>query len=300
MYGIVRCMGKKEKQYQSIAETLGWTVQYYNLEKKDVNIGLSNAPTTNTIIFIKGALRMGKQICKTHVGFVFETTETPNTDTVLQGLLGRMCSFTNVSHVRIYLHQDIVDSKELEKYISFIDEIAANHLPKILPTKAMNIKMGEKTTHQTKNNTYSCCPLFLPAKYITVTANTPLNACISSIFNDLSQYPEVMNKNGEEYQEEIREMLIDNETTFSTHKLSKISNYKKIHKLITALEEGREFHSCSDSNVHLWLVDVSLPEYPQLTVNDVYIELKTKNNTIVTNDATHPLNVQTTMKEVFY
>ena len=67
-----------------------------------------------------------------------------------------------------------------------------------------------------------------------------------------------------------------------------------------ALEEGREFHSCSDSNVHLWLVDVSLPEYPQLTVNDVYIELKTKNNTIVTNDATHPLNVQTTMKEVFY
>lgn len=298
-YGIIRCFGKNEKEFKKVALSCGLDVQHYNLEKKETineDIGLHIEPLNNTLVFIKGALRMGKQVCKDHVGFVFETTENPNTDTILQGLLGRMCSFTTISHVRIYLHCNIVQSGELERYLEFIQDISEEKMPTSIPVKGMNVKRGFQTMHKTKNNTYSTCLIYVPCKYITVLPGHPVNACISSIFNDIENYPDIVNKNTEEQNIEIREILINNTTILSVHKLSKSSNKKKVPKILESFHRGTEFHSGTHYDVvNIWFVDTIIPEYKdKLQVNDLYIEVKTKSATTESE-----FNVTTTQKEVF-
>lgn len=288
IYGIIRCFGKYEKQFIEVANTCGWEVQYYNLELKNIinkDIGLHSEPLQNTLIFIKGALRMGKQVCKDHIGFVFETSENPNTDTILQALLGRMCSFTDVRHIRIYLHLNVLGSGELEKYMCLIQNLEEDKPLTILPIKGMNIKFNG-------NKQISYCPLFIPAILVSQT----IISCIISIFNDINNeiYSSIIFKNIEQ-KENICSIIINNETVFSIHKLSKPTNFQKLPKIIKAYQNGADFSSGTHiNNINIWLVDTIIDEY-KLQVNDIFIEVKHK---IKLEENT--VNVKTTKKELFY
>ena len=44
-------------------------------------------------MILKGKIRAGKVVPKKHIGFVWEDSKNPNTDTVIQSLLGRMCGY---------------------------------------------------------------------------------------------------------------------------------------------------------------------------------------------------------------
>lgn len=54
---------------------------------------LEDAPIVTTVIIVRGRLRAGKVVPKTHVGFVWEGASKSKTDAVVQGLVGRMCGY---------------------------------------------------------------------------------------------------------------------------------------------------------------------------------------------------------------
>jgi hypothetical protein len=84
----------------------GWDVIHYNQStSRDININLllSTPPLRPTVIFLKGMIRMGKQVKKQFVLFCLETSKTTKTDTVLQGLLGRCCGYDSSPSIQIYI-----------------------------------------------------------------------------------------------------------------------------------------------------------------------------------------------------
>jgi len=54
---------------------------------------LEDAPLVTTVVIVRGRLRAGKVVPKTHVGFVWEGASKSKTDAVVQGLVGRMCGY---------------------------------------------------------------------------------------------------------------------------------------------------------------------------------------------------------------
>ena len=64
---------------------------------------LKTKPQKQTVVHICGKARMGQVLDKTHIGMVYEQSENPNTDTILQGLLGRMCGYDKPQDIEIYI-----------------------------------------------------------------------------------------------------------------------------------------------------------------------------------------------------
>jgi hypothetical protein len=124
----------------------------------------------------------------------------------------------------------------------------------------------------------------------------PLDACISSIFNDYKNelYKGVVNRNNKEQTAEICNILKNLGTDFSEHKLSRVSNRKHLPKLVQSLQNGTEFHSTVQSQVQIWLVDELMPECPHLRKGDVFIEVKTAEAGVALRE------YATTQTEVFY
>jgi hypothetical protein len=132
------------------------------LNKKDqFTIGqhLEKMPKNPSLVFIKGSLRVGKVVPKKYIGFVWEDAESVKTDSLLQGLLGRMCGYHSYS-VDIYISQKCLIKKkvggrqmnELERYIN----------KDYLPTKAKNLEGGDYSTE--KKNGFPTVPLFISHK----------------------------------------------------------------------------------------------------------------------------------------
>jgi hypothetical protein len=148
-YAIVRIPGESKKDESTlktkliqIAQENGWDVlHYYRTESKleSLNI-LETAPAKNTLILVKELCRMGQVLKKNHISFVMETAKNSKTDVVLQGLLGRMCGYDSNESIRICLSTKIMDSGELETYVSMFEEEDV----KFIPSKAKNLKISEK------------------------------------------------------------------------------------------------------------------------------------------------------------
>lgn len=82
-------------------------------------------PKQSTIVLIKGRLRAGKVLCKNHIGFIWEDSQEPDTDTVVQSLLGRMCGYYKTKHrpdifvpeCCTYINEDkTIEDSELERH----------------------------------------------------------------------------------------------------------------------------------------------------------------------------------------
>ena len=153
-YGIIRCTERNYKNIKQKFELNGWDVKQLNSKIKDINSldNLNYEPYVNTVILIKGMCRMGEVVPKQYISFVMETSINPNTDVILQGLLGRMCGY--------YLSRDV----NLEIYLPYsvfeVDEIGENEITRyirfgdgenILPNKGRNLTM-ENGTNKWKHN----------------------------------------------------------------------------------------------------------------------------------------------------
>lgn len=116
-YSIVRGMASI---LEPIAKKYGWATIHYDLNSKgSVNLDeiMTVRPTQPTVIFIKGMLRMGKQLKKNFVRFVFESSRSTKTDAILQGLLGRCCGYDSRPDIDVYIRQynDIIRVPVLNK-----------------------------------------------------------------------------------------------------------------------------------------------------------------------------------------
>ena len=105
---------------------------------------LATPPEVNTIVIIKELCRMGTVVPKQHISFVMETSTNPRTDTVLQGLLGRMCGYPGGSFgycvsndINIYISQQVLSHGDIDTYISLCQSMEM-----IVPSRATNV-IGE-------------------------------------------------------------------------------------------------------------------------------------------------------------
>ena len=132
-YALVRVSNKNEATMIQMAQAAGCNVKEHNM-KTDTNLGelLELAPTTPTVIFIKGMCRMGQRINKTYIDFCIESST--NTDTILQGLLGRCCGYDGLETIKVYIVGLKVD--EIQRFIRLYDGELT------VPRKAANITEG--------------------------------------------------------------------------------------------------------------------------------------------------------------
>lgn len=158
MYALVRITKSNEAKVISIINANNWNYIVYDSlgseetvkKGKEAWKNMKNAPEKDTVILLRGMCRMGKNLEKSHVLFVMETAKSANTDTILQGLLGRVCGYSQgSSQIDVYIHQKIVNSGEIDRYIELIDNLELTGKVNVLPNKAMNITGSKvfKTLH---------------------------------------------------------------------------------------------------------------------------------------------------------
>lgn len=138
-YGLVRLRESKQITFEAVRSMIiknGWNCSVFDSSNKSTMKQideLNNAPDNHTIVLLKGKCRMGKVVPKQHIAFCMETSKEPNTDVILQGLLGRMCGYHNYTNVEIYISNKILNSGELHSYVAYIrDEL-------IMPQCATNL-----------------------------------------------------------------------------------------------------------------------------------------------------------------
>ncbi len=99
-YALMRVQDTKGFATKTMIRTLdtAWGIKVLNFMsgKEDIKLSaLANAPLQPTIVLLAGRLRCGKVVPKEHISCVWEGSKAANTDTILQGLLGRMCGNYN-------------------------------------------------------------------------------------------------------------------------------------------------------------------------------------------------------------
>ena len=89
---------------------------------------------------------MGQELDKTHIGFVYEQSKNPAIDTLLQGLLGRVCGHNANPHIDIYVSAK--REREVREYATAVElsaEECVARFSRIGP--ALNIKSGDGHKH---------------------------------------------------------------------------------------------------------------------------------------------------------
>jgi hypothetical protein len=123
---------------------------------------LEEEPEKTTVVILDGRLRCGKRVPKKYIGFVWESSTTTNTDTIVQGLLGRMCGYQgdNIYNVptdskpHIFIPKRIlakptirkvVHMSDFERYISssYGSPVAARYGTNIIPGSVQNKAMRD-------------------------------------------------------------------------------------------------------------------------------------------------------------
>jgi hypothetical protein len=208
--------------------------------------GMENAPEQDTVILIRGKCRMGKNLEKQHILFVMETAKNSNTDTVLQGLLGRVCGYSVGSkNIDVYIHDKIIKSGELQRYIELTDG------EEIIPSKAMNIK---KTTNNnrlssiiiTTNNVQlsPTIPIHIPKRCISEHSTF---SNITGVINDLiyvlseSEDYNIENHNPNNIKRLIigeLEKVKENPEKVNNHRLSNMSYKSALEQILNAIENN--------------------------------------------------------------
>lgn len=174
-YAIMRLStGKKSDRLEAGAacayRSLGGRVVYYTAEKEEILISaLKEAPDHPTLVIICGRLRAGKVVPKKHISFVWEGAATSKTDSLVQGLLGRMCGYPfsernpcgyGEEKPLIFLPPSSLKRNETKVIKASEIERAIMASQLIIPTKATNLKKAHVAAAAANGKT-ECPPLRL-------------------------------------------------------------------------------------------------------------------------------------------
>lgn len=159
-YGIIRANDdSKTAIIYSVAKQLGWNVLRCNSDPKRRDISnldiMLNSPRSKTLIIIKGMCRMGQVLNKKYLSFVMETSFDSNSETLIQGLLGRTLGWHNFP-ILVYINDVIFKRNDTSRYLDLINGNS------VLPNKAKNLnKKGSN-----KFDAF-CGNSFLPSKRVS-------------------------------------------------------------------------------------------------------------------------------------
>ena len=143
--GLIRLTLRNEQDIRTICAQAGVSFLLYdqNWEGAPINELLK---THVGVIGLKGKVRMGKQIIKDNVAWCFETAVRSNTDTLLQGLIGRCCGYPSTGSsldIKIYVPQKMIDSGVMRDYADMMNG------EDVVPAPAMNVKNVSKDFYPT-------------------------------------------------------------------------------------------------------------------------------------------------------
>jgi hypothetical protein len=139
-YAVIRthCAEKDKDMLMSIASSCGYDYKsVFGGEGGSLKF-MNSQPQKATVIHICGRFRMGQVVPKHNIAMVYEQSNNPNADTILQGLLGRMCGYSVAgAHTGV----DIFVSPKAEELIRKYDRAWSEGQMDVLSevTKAMNL-----------------------------------------------------------------------------------------------------------------------------------------------------------------
>lgn len=211
-YAVIRCSCTNIKGIQKTLSKAGWIFVEYDSKTKDT-IGettwnsMDTKPRQNTAILIRGRCRMGKNLEKSHLAFVFEPVIDTKTDTALQGLLGRVCGYSKgSSDVMVWVSEKLDTSNELFKYTQTVQTVLNPNTQLIIPGKGTNLVV-QNTNFRAK------CPL-LPIKLPDLDEDRPdLVAKYNKHKFVHKRYKELLREFVEDYNQDIPNIQY---TTFIT------------------------------------------------------------------------------------
>ena len=99
---------------------------------------MEEAPFRGCVIHICGRFRMGQVVPKQHIAMVYEQSKKPNADTILQGLVGRMCGYrAGGAHTDVDIFVSPMAEALIEKYAKAWSTGDMDVLSEV--TKALNL-----------------------------------------------------------------------------------------------------------------------------------------------------------------
>ena len=131
-YAIIRAQNSNSIPYETIvmkyAKDHNLRVILYDMYfKEDIEDILAEEPIVPTFIIIKRRLQMGKTIRnQQHVMFCLETSANKNTDSILQGFVGRFSGYNTNHNTRILISNS--SRKDLYRYIDQMIPIKGSNL----------------------------------------------------------------------------------------------------------------------------------------------------------------------------
>ena len=274
-YAILRKTAKSDiSEIRDFAEARGWLVVEYDSENKQIEMSSLNiAPERDTLIVLKGMLRMGKRLDKSHISFAMEMSKSSSSDVVLQGLLGRMCGYNANLNTVIYMNECILARGDLEKYVRMMDDGED-----VIVSKARNLAGGSTS----ESEMYDIIPL----KFQGFTFNPCTESreqLISAIKSAVANF-EVQDLNDAQQTMDIMEQVeILDETQFKIAKVKSTNiTYeevpKKIHDSIVNKEPIKLGAGCctkGDKEISIFVFHEDYPEF-SIKKGDVFLDARTK------------------------
>jgi hypothetical protein len=227
----LRFTSKEEKQATQVVLTRAEADEHQRVYGRAIPC-LEEAPAHTTVVVIDGRLRCGKRVPKMHVGVVWELSKNCNTDTLMQGLLGRMCGYEGegIYHVprvkplvfvagamldKTKNRKKVVDCSELERAILS----GVNHginLEKVCigPQKVAGLNPGrvQNKKYVGEVEVYPCAPIrFQLTAFQTESLVGATDAYIKTIcMGYVQRHPELIDDNPlltEDQREEISSVV---------------------------------------------------------------------------------------------
>ena len=294
-YALIRmtASGKKEEQEdlesirlaRDIATSAGWTCRFCDSDlernpstKIDI-CDLEQAPDENTIVFLKGKCRMGQVVPKQHIAFGMETSKHPNTDVILQSLLGRFCGHHSCKNIMVYLPALVVSSGELEKYGELCSGLSERRTVEMIPGKAKNIGIGAARSELIEIIQLQITGL--DSEY----SNAELKDSVIAAFKDTSGTvgTRVINYNSEDQYREICEKV--DTTDYKNFHVKTIKEKNKTYKtvpgkLYTAIHERKPTKlgtaagiDTEGTEIVIYKFGQDYPEYG-FKKNDVFVDMR--------------------------
>lgn len=138
-YVVVRtlCAEKDMDMMRTIASSTGF--EYVTVFGGEGSLEFMKVqPLKPTLVHICGKFRMGQVVPKTYVAMVYEQSANPNADTILQGLLGRMCGYRgNGAHTDVDIYVSPTAEELICKYSNAWKGGRMDELSTV--TRAMNL-----------------------------------------------------------------------------------------------------------------------------------------------------------------
>ena len=198
-----RCAEKDAPILKTIASSLGYnyTSVFGGGGPSDLDF-MREKPFNQTIVHICGRFRMGQVVPKQYIAMVYEQSKDPNADTILQGLLGRMCGYpSSGAHLNVDIFVSRLSEPFIAKYAQAWSENKMDELSNI--NRAMNLggvrqkNGGSIVTDKDGNQWIKTVPIKftidqLEQDFNTIRFNQITTSDLSNLFED---HPELIHSN---------------------------------------------------------------------------------------------------------